>query len=179
MVIYKREINVKSIITLLKLNIPEDYKKKCIKELYRLGDSMDKTTNVKAIMTTYSIWQESKVFSKLLDNITRATTDTRDEDFVAKDSHLVLENAWGAIYQKGHYTKPHHHYPFSYLSFVYYLQTTPNTPLIFSNDRHEVNPQNDLLVIFPGYVTHEVPIHKDIKDRIVLAGNFTLSNLNK
>ena len=175
MLIYKHIINVKPSITSLVLGTPQSYINECIKEIYNLGDSMDNATNVQAMMTTYMILQESKVFDQLFVNIIDIATQTRDEDFVGKNCHLVLKDAWGAVYKKGHYTKPHSHFPNAYISFVYYLQPAENTPLIFSDDGHEVHPEKDQLVMFPGYIRHEVPVHEGTEDRIVIAGNLIVA----
>ena len=175
MIIYKHSVNVKPYITSVKLGTSQDYINECIKEIYSLGDSMNNTTNVQGIMTTYMIFQESKVFDQLFVNILDIATETREEDFVGKNCRLVLKDAWGAIYKKGHYTKPHSHFPSAYISFVYYLQPAENTPLIFSDDKTSINPEKDLLIMFPGYVRHEVPIHEGTEDRIVLAGNLIVA----
>ena len=166
-------VNTKSQATLLKLGIPENYRKECIKEIYRLGDSMDKATNVQAVMTTYKIFDESKIFDTLLHNIFKIVVKCSlddPENVYLSNKPFVLKDAWGVIYKKGHYTKPHHHLHAAY-SFVYYLQAEPNTPLILSDDNQKLFPENDLLIILPSYVKHEVPIHKGTEDRVVLAGN--------
>ena len=172
MIVYKNELNTKYNLTTLKLGIPEDYKKRCIEEIYNLGDSMDNTTNVKGTMTSYAIWKESRVFDRLLDNIVEIILTTRDKIF-RNQWDLKLSNAWGAIYKKDNYAQPHTHYP-STISFVYYLQTTPNTPIIFSDSNFVLHPEDDTLVIFPSFVLHEVPMHQDKKDRVVIAGNMDL-----
>ena len=60
------------------------------------------------------------------------------------------------------------------MRFVDYLWAE-NTPLIFSDDKTSLNPEKDLLIMFPGYVRHEVPIHEGTEDRIVLAGNLIVA----
>ncbi len=155
-------------ITETQLGIPQDYKQKCIKELYRLGDSLGKKSNVKAIMTTWDVWEESKVFNLLLRNILQKHIDLGYNQDVRFD--LAIQNAWGAIYKKGDHTVPHSHHP-SYCSFVYYLKSNGQTPLIFGDCNFEVNPLDDDLIIFPSHVMHHVPPHKDDEDRICIAGN--------
>jgi len=161
-----------------KLGIPQDYKQKCIKEIYRLGDSQDQQTNVKAIMTTYRIWEESKVFNPLLDRI----NDVFDTLELTNDKHLdiMLGNVWGAIYKKDHYTVKHNHSPSLY-SFVYYLKTTNNTPLVFDDCNFSINPTDDDIIIFPGHLNHGVPKHDNNEDRVCIAGNYMvpLNDLEK
>ena len=151
------------------LGIPKEYKQKLINEAYRLGDSMYQKTNVKAIMSSYAIWEQTNFFNTLLDVI-KSSPLIFNPDPRYK---LIIDSAWSAIYKKGHYTKSHSHSP-SYISFVYYLKSTGETPLVFSNCDFELKPIDDMLVVFPGYVKHEVPIHKEDEDRICVAGNFMI-----
>tara|TARA_R110001592_G_scaffold59568_1_gene180743 strand:+ start:74 stop:607 length:534 start_codon:yes stop_codon:yes gene_type:complete len=176
MLIYKRELITKSFLTEISLGVPENYRKECIKEIYRLGDSMNNTTNIKGIMTNTKIWEESSVFNTLISNITKVIEETKDGIFNT-NLNLEIETIWGAIYKKGHYTLPHRHMSSS-LSFVYYLQGSSGTPIVFSDNNVALYPKDDLLLIFPSFVLHHVPKHEDIKDRIVLAGNMILSHYN-
>lgn len=169
MIIYKHDLVVKYHLTQLKLGVPENYRKKCINEIYNLGDSMEKTTNIQGIMTSYRIYEESKVFDKLLSNIVRIIRKTKDTMF-KNQWDLTLLDAWGGIYKKNHYTLPHTHMP-AVLSFVYYLQATPKTPIIFPDNDFVLHPKTDTLVIFPSFALHEVPMHKDKEDRVIIAGN--------
>jgi len=157
-------------IKTVQLGIPQEYKQKCIEEVYRLGDSMNQQTNVKAIMTTYHIWNESEVFNILLNNI---KTLIHNIEPIDKRWEFALEDTWGAIYKKNSYTIPHCHSPF-YISFVYYLQSSGSTPLIFDGCDFQINPIDDMLVIFPSYLSHSVPKHMEEKDRICIAGNLNL-----
>ena len=152
------------------LGIPQEYKQQCIEEIYRLGDTMGETTNIKAIMTSYTIWDESKVFDILLNNIKIVI-----DNFANRYNHwkFVLEEAWGTIYKKDNYTIPHQHLPCT-ISFVYYLQSSGNTPLVFDECDFKINPINDMLMIFPSYLTHSVPKHNEKEDRICIAGNLQL-----
>ena len=155
-------------ILTIQLGIPQEYKQQCIDEIYRLGDSMNHQTNLKAIMSTYKVWEETDVFNKLLNNIKIAInigvpiTDSKLE--------YVLEDAWSATYKKGHYSATHHHLP-STISFVYYLQSSGNTPLVFDKCNFQINPIDDMLILFPSYLPHSVPKHSEENDRICLAGN--------
>jgi hypothetical protein len=150
------------------LFIPQEYQQECIQEAYRLGDSMEQKTNVKALMSTYWVWKQTKTFNLLISNILNFSKNL----FPIKDPKFkyYMENCWTAIYNPSHYSIPHTHHPYT-LSFVYYLQSSGNTPLIFDDCNFKINPTNDMLVLFPGYLTHSVPVHQDTEDRIVVAGN--------
>lgn len=129
MEIIKNRILAPTTILETTLGIPKNYQQECIDEIYRLGDSQGQTTNVKAIMTSWIIWEETTILNQLLDNILKVI-----EVYVVRDASIHqeptlvvnLDNAWGAIYKKGHYTKSHDHL-FSWpYSFVYYFKSTCN-----------------------------------------------------
>ena len=174
MVINRHHIKSPTEIITTTLGIPEAYKQQCIQEAYKIGDSIDREnnlTNVKAFRSSYKVWEETDVYNLLLDriiekiNVVFPFTDTRFE--------YVLQNCWFAIYREGHYTIPHSHDPSS-LSFVYYLKSNINSsPLVFDECDFQLQPHDDMLVVFPSYLIHSVPKHTG-EDRICLAGNLNL-----
>lgn len=169
MVINTHDVNHPTTVLTTQLGIPIEYRQNLIAESYTIGDKMDNSTNLKAIMSTYSIWFETDKFNSLLDSIIYFT----QKSFNLPSSSLPLElsEAWFAIYKKGHHAIPHHHIPNRY-SFVYYLQTDESSsPLIFNKCNLEITPKNDMLIIFPSYLEHSVPDQIGNKDRICVAGN--------
>jgi hypothetical protein len=149
------------------LGIPEDYKQQCIQEAYKIGDKQGKKTNVKAIMSSYHIWEETKTFNPLSEKIVEQIYKIVPIDPRFKYN---LHTMWSAIYKEGHHTVPHGHLP-AIISFVYYLKAQGNSsPLIFNDASFLIHPYDDLLVIFPGNLTHSVPEHSG-EDRICIAGN--------
>jgi hypothetical protein len=155
-------------IVTTQLGISQEYKQQCIKEIYRLGNSNTHLTNVKAIRSSYRIWEETKELNLLLGHIKESITNI----IPIKDKRLEynLNEAWSAIYKKNHYTTPHDHLPYV-ISFVYYLQSSGNTPLVFDQCNFQINPIDDMLLIFPSYLGHSVPKHNEETDRICIAGN--------
>ena len=155
-----------------KLDIPQDYRQQCIKEIYNLGDSMNQETNVKAIMSSPFIWNETKILNPLIDKIMGTINKINpifDERFVYQ-----ITNCWSAIYKKSNYTNPHTH-TISQTSFIFYLKSNTNSsPLLFDDCNFHIQPNNNTLVVFPGYLKHSVPQHTDNEDRICLAGNLTI-----
>jgi len=161
-----------SIVT-TQLGIPEPQRQIFIDEAYRLGDTMYQKTNVKAIMSSYSIWEQTDLYNNLIQsifNLISSLIETSDK------LNLRLSNAWSAIYKKGHYTQSHYHLP-SHTSFVYYLKSNGKTPIIFDECEFKIQPKDDMLVIFPSYIVHSVPEHKDTEDRVVLAGNIEMDRI--
>ena len=157
-------------ILTLNLGIPNSYKEECLKETYRLGDSMNSSTNVKAIMTTYEVWNETKVFNPLIQRIYNKVCELiPSHDDKLFRYHLL--NAWVATYKQNHFTIPHVHTP-STISFIYYLKAPKSSSVIkFDSCNYSIEPIDDLLIIFPSYLVHSVPSHSINEDRICLAGN--------
>ena len=173
MVINKHHVRSPIEIVTTTLGIPEDYKQQCIQEAYKIGDKQGQKTNVKAIMSSYKVWEETDKYNPILDKIAHLVKN----EFPLFDDRLgySLNNVWIAIYKEGHYTVLHSHEP-HHMSFVYYLKANNNSsPLVFDRCEFQVQPYDDLLVIFPSYLEHSVPIHKG-EDRICLAGNFYMGS---
>jgi len=168
--IHEHHLKSPTQIITTQLGIPQEYKQHCIKEIYSLGDSMNQQTNVKAIMSSYKIWEETNILNQLINNI----KITIDECYPPKNKKFKynLVDAWSAIYKKSHYTIPHNHLPFQ-VSFVYYLQSSGYTPLVFDECNFQINPTDDMLIVFPSNLIHSVPEHTEENDRICLAGNLS------
>ena len=99
MIINKHHLKSPVEIIDIKLGIPQKYKQKCIDEIYKIGDSQNQSTNVKAIMSSWFLWEESKIFNPLLTKITDIIlVNSKDKE------HLALYEAWSAIYKKNHYS---------------------------------------------------------------------------
>tara|TARA_R110000796_G_scaffold134866_2_gene250805 strand:+ start:38 stop:607 length:570 start_codon:yes stop_codon:yes gene_type:complete len=163
------------------LGIPFEYKQKYIKEVYSIKDYQNHSTNVKASMSSWRIWEQNPKFNILLDSIYKTIQRTNPLDNNLNQKYDLV-SCWSTIYTKSNFTISHSHEP-SYLSFVYYLQSDSSTPIIFDDCNFEIIPKDDLLVIFPSTLTHHVPPHKSDKDRVVIAGNLEItskdSNCNK
>ena len=173
-----------------KLGIPQDYKQKCVDELYRLNDSKSDITansdNVSTIMTSWMIWRESKVFNPLIQKIInfsekQGLLNTQNDKVIGegangKITEANLYNCWGAIYKKDDFAVEHDHRPSTY-SFVYYLKSSGNTPLEFPKSEFKLKVTDDDLIIFPGYIPHSVPKHNNDEERLLLAGNFMPSGI--
>lgn len=159
-------------ISTFTLNLPQSYLDECVNEIYKIGDKQNNSTNVKALMTSYHIWEDSLVFSKLLSTIKSTLTELLFRQ--NKDKYkITLGNAWGSIYKKGEFAVPHHHEPFHY-SFVFYLKANHNSsPLNFVDSNLNIVPKENLLIFFPSYVTHQVLPNED-NERVMIAGNFLL-----
>ena len=134
------------------------------------GDCQYRKTNVQANMTEWTMFRDPD-FKKIIDFAIEVVQNGLE--------HLVggkyeVTDCWGAVYQKGDSCKPHAHHP-AIWSFVYYVDATPDdAPLVFPTSGNAIFPNPGLIAVFPGWVTHEVPLQKNDAERIVIAGNLTI-----
>ena len=76
---------------------------------------------------------------------------------------------WIAQYDKGDHAERHYHYPLDW-SAVYYINVEDNaSPIIFGEDV-KVQPENNMMLLFPGWLNHRVP--KTKSKRTLIAMNF-------
>ena len=89
-------------------------------------------------------------------------------NFDAINVDYFVKDCWGIIYEEADYTIRHNHFP-SDMSCAIYLEAEPNcAPIVFDNGLC-VQPQDGLLVMFPGIMYHEVP--KTPGRRVVVSMN--------
>ena len=160
-------------------------------------DEQSKKTNVKAHMTSWKMHEENEGF-KARGGFTRLN-HFRDKKF--KDKHeafkwiaeraiqfaidydekgrqatmqacrLIPRDVWGVIYRKGEFSLSHNHYPSAW-SFGYYIQMPKGSaPVVFPGADQTIYPKEGDMIVFPGWVQHEVPANKTEEERIMIAGN--------
>ena len=165
-IIQTHNIKVPKQVHTTSLGLPEKFNKEYIKKIYELVGPENFKTNVKGLMTTWWIGQESNIFLPFIKKVEEIVNYINPET-----KKLIITECWGAIYQKTHYAKEHHHLP-NEISFVYFLNDS-STPLIFPD--FSIIPKKDLLTFFPSDLLHTVPEHKDQQDRVILSGNLNYS----
>jgi hypothetical protein len=77
-------------------------------------------------------------------------------DIEALNMDYFVKDCWGMIYESSDHTLKHNHYP-AELSCAIYLEADDNCAPIIFDGNISVQPVNDLLVLFPGILNHEVP----------------------
>ena len=130
----------------------ESIKEKIIE--YRKENPISNKSNVKAWHSHYQTHRLTDCF----DNINRriiSECDTILNKFNDTKSRLILHDMWVNIYHKEDHTVRHNHFPGDY-SCCYYVDIEENSSPIKFPPELEVFPKNDMLVIFPGIVDHEV-----------------------
>ena len=130
----------------------ESIKEKIIE--YRKDNPKSNKSNVKAWHSHYQTHRLTDCFDninlRILDecnNISKIFKETQDE--------LVLHDMWVNIYEKEDRTVLHNHAPTDY-SCCYYADIEENSSPIKFPPKLEIFPKNDMLVIFPGNLYHEV-----------------------
>ena len=118
-----------------------------------------------------SDWQTHKKdsrFNILIDFTIQALESFHLELFHSKQKFGCSE-MWIAQYDKGDHAERHYHYPLDW-SAVYYINVEKNTsPIIFGEDVR-VQPEDNMMLIFPGWLNHRVPKTKG--KRTLIAMNF-------
>ena len=161
------DLNIPTTVITLELGAPIELREEWAKRAYNLNHFSYKS-NVKAQMSSYHIWAETKVYNKLIDNIQILINHTCKNKPLNK--YFKIEEAWSAIYREGEYVISHDHSPCLF-SFCYYIKCgKPTTPLVFDQLDWRVDPKEDMLIIFPSNLWHSVPPHKGT-DRIMISGN--------
>jgi hypothetical protein len=76
-----------------------------------------------------------------------------------------VTDCWYARYEKDDYTVKHKHYPADWSAVVYTNVDDTSSGIIF-NEKYKIQPTKNMLLIFPGYLTHEVPPTDGVRDVI-------------
>jgi len=132
------------------------------------SDVQSRETNVKADMTDWFMQRQFPIFNSLADIAIDIAKEASPHEV-----KLELYDIWGAIYNRGDFTKAHDHWPHPW-SFVYYVKSGGRTPLVFPDAPYSLNPKTSDMILFPGILCHSVPIHESDEERIVVAGNIKI-----
>ena len=140
------------------------------KDIRLCGDKQNKTTNVKALMTHWDMFNYSNAFKELVGWIEASFSDCQLDTF-NKQTDFKLNSLWGMIYGNGDHAIEHHHLP-SFYSFVYFVKSSKlSSPLMFKASSTYIKPEVGKLIFFPSYLIHYVPIQTHNDERITVSGN--------
>ena len=121
---------------------------------YRKENPVSNISNVKSWHSHYLTYKHTRCFDDInlrilntCDSILNKFNDTKDR--------LMMGNMWMNIYEKGDRATLHNHFP-SDISCCYYADIEENSSPIKFPPELEIFPKNDMLVIFPGNLHHEV-----------------------
>jgi len=132
-------------------------------------DVQQKTTNVKAKMTDWNM-QNKLGFKTLATHMINFASIISEKRYKKKEE-FYFTSMWGMCYESEDYTITHDHWP-SIWSCVYYINPPINCgELIFPEINEYIVPEDKLLVLFPGWVVHNVPKKQFVGKRYVVSGN--------
>tara|TARA_Y100001963_G_scaffold92574_1_gene127423 strand:- start:2314 stop:2898 length:585 start_codon:yes stop_codon:yes gene_type:complete len=128
-------------------------------------------SNVEAPMTDWKLHNKFDSYNWIANKACRLA-----EQITTKMANCTFKciDCWGVRYRPGESTKRHSHWPHQF-AFSYYIKM-PDTPapITFPTANYEYNPKVGDLVLFPGWIQHEV---KEVDgERIMVAGNLVNTN---
>lgn len=156
-----------------KLNISSEYINLMVTTANELNYSFVRSDQNRA-RTDRKLWEETTVYDELLkiihkniDNIIR-----RDGNYFMDDFDILIEQAWIVKYQPNGSMHLHDHLP-AHFSFIYYIQNTPGSPTLQFEGGLTFDGYQDHLILFPGYLKHQVIYKESADPRLSLVGNAT------
>ena len=147
------------------------------------SSELPNSKNVKAHCSDWDFWKRSPSIQRIAEN---ALKQVEDLESSAK-WQCEIADCWGIRYQKGDSTVKHSHFPHSF-SFVHHvsgcdqcsplmLYSQPDVSISklmdFEFEKKEIPFSPGTLVIFPGWVVHEVTEHQCDHPRYAVAGNIS------
>tara|TARA_Y100001970_G_scaffold215941_1_gene264322 strand:- start:342 stop:902 length:561 start_codon:yes stop_codon:yes gene_type:complete len=116
-------------------------------------------TNLRAWRSSYDTHINEDRFNFLIDQACELATVV-SRSYFQQDEKLdekYLPSAfWVAQFDEGNYARNHHHYPNDW-AVTYYIDVDENSAPIVFEDELTVQPENGLMVIWPGFLKHRVP----------------------
>ena len=137
-----------------------------------IGDVQQNQTNVQASMTDWYMHETNSDFMQVCEIAIQLAYENSPSMAIVS---LMPYDCWGAIYTKGNYTKSHEHWP-QIWSWVYNIECCENcAPLIFKDASYQIAPIKGNMVLFPGWIRHQVSEQQCDHERIILAGNLGMN----
>lgn len=167
-------------ISLIECDFNDEQRHNFMQYALNLNDKQNRQTNVKGIMSTWRVWEETDTYNLILDKVIDIVNKSSIfwirppiiDYHTMQEGNYYIEDAWVACYNKNDYTLEHSHRP-NIFSFVYCVNgNKDHPPLMFrGNPDVEVQLKTNDLVIFPSEILHYVPVTHSEETRVVIAGN--------
>ena len=143
------------------LNMVNDYRR-------NNPTSVNSNSHLSSWRSDWKTHKKDSRFNVLID-FTIETLEKIHKDLFHSEREFACIEMWIAQYDKGDHAERHYHYPLDW-SAVYYINVEDNTsPIIFGEDIR-VQPENNMMLLFPGWLNHRVP--KTQGKRTLIAMNF-------
>ena len=155
----------------------EDLNRILENDIREAGDGLQmRNPSAKCLMTRWDMHEQYKSFRMLgnaaisLASLMPLATRTY-EDGRQRPVEYKISSSWGLIYNQGQKTNSHTHWPDTW-SWTYCVKACEDcSPLVFSHANYRITPQESQMIIFPGWIHHEVPEQTCDHERIMIAGN--------
>lgn len=129
------------------------------------------TSNVQAPMTDWKLHHKSKSYKWISDRACEIASEITHK--MAKAKFKCID-CWGVKYRSDDWTKRHSHWPCIF-AFAYYVKMPEKpAPIIFPTANYKYNPKVGDLVLFPGWIQHEVD--RVDGERIMISGNLIVDH---
>ena len=144
----------------------ESLNKKLMIESLDADYSISGTTNVKAQRSQWSTKSPTiEIIQRWVESVI-----TSHYNIHSRGYKFSYNGSWFVRYSKGDYTIPHDH-DLSWMSWVYFINCPKgSSPLVLTDSGKRISAEEGKVVIFPGFVRHEVPVNKS-DDRVALICN--------
>ncbi len=124
------------------------------------------SSNVIGWHSDYFSQKQSNIFDSLIEIVENKTREVvNDSDF-----NISVVQTWAIVYEKNNAAVRHNHSDTLY-SAVYYASAKPNSSPIRFDGGLTIMPETGMLVVFPGWLFHEVPAMRFDHKRIAVAFN--------
>jgi hypothetical protein len=132
-------------------------------------------SNVYADRTDWNFHEKSKEIFDISEHVTKVCSEISKQEFYLNLNYQV-KNCWGIIYKKNNYAQEHDHFPVTFACVIYIKININSSPIIFERGKLVIQPKNNSVLIFPGILSHTVPVSNDNDERVVLA--FNVNDIN-
>ena len=137
-------------------------------------EGLKQSTNLDAWRTEYLTQDDTDDFNFLIEIILEFIRSVNVDYFNDNQTRYECFNFWAMKYTEGDCAYKHNHYPADF-SCVYYISVTDkSSPIVFEN-KLKIQPEDGMLVLFPGCINHNVFPTKD--KRIAFSANFNKLNV--
>lgn len=124
------------------------------------------SSNVIGWHSGYFSHKQSNLFDALIGIVEEKTRSVVNDD----DFNVSVVQTWAIVYEKNNAAVKHNHSDTLY-SAVYYASAKPNSSPIKFEGGLTIMPESGMLLIFPGWLFHEVPAMRFDHQRIAVAFN--------
>jgi hypothetical protein len=157
-----------------KLDVSPDYKKLMVDTADSLNYSFSRPDQNRA-RTDRRIWEETSVYNNILQHICNSmyVFIRQSNNQQLNDYNISIDSAWIVKYQPDGSMHWHDHFP-AYYSFIYYILNSPGSPILEFEGGLTFDGYQDHLIVFPGYLKHQVIYRQSSDPRLALVGNAQL-----